>query len=634
MKSRCSLAAIALAVLVLSPLAAHAEITLNLLGTYDTGLGEGASEIVTYDPMSQRLFTVNATAATVDIIDISNPMMPSLVSSIDVTGFGAVANSVAVANGVVAVAVEADPAQSPGRVAFYNTNGALLGDVVVASLPDMVTFTPDGTKLLVANEGEPNDAYTVDPQGIVSIVDVSGGIGSATVTNIGFGAFNVGGPRAAELPADVRIFGPNATVAQDLEPEYIAISPDGSTAYVSLQENNAVAIIDIENARIQAIAALGFKDHSLPGNGLDASNRDDAINIANWPVRGMYQPDAIDAFSVGGTNYVISANEGDARDYDGFSEEERMGDLVLDPTAFPNAADLQQDENLGRLLSTTTLGDTDQDGDYDVLYSYGARSFSIWDGTTGALVYDSGDQFEQITAMQIPEIFNTNDDGESFDARSDDKGPEPEAVVVGQVGDRLLAFIGLERVGGIMVYDITDPTAPQFVVYEPSAPGDLSPEGMDFVPAAQSPTGNPLVVVSNEVSGTVSTYQVNEAIGGGGNCVADNQTLCLTNNRFAVTTTWRTSDGGTGSGTPGNLTDDTGTFYFFSETNIEVVVKVLDACDLQGFNSFWVFAGGLTDVEVTMTLTDTESNEVRTYSNALNSPFEPIRDTAAFMTCP
>ncbi len=622
--------------LLTAPPAARAQVTLDLLSTYDTGLGEGASEIVTFDPDSKRAFTVNATAATVDIIDLSNAVTPSLVGSIDVTDFGAVANSVAVAGGIVAVAVEADVKQNPGKVAFFNANGGLLGSVTVGALPDMVAFTPDGMKLLVANEGEPDDDYAVDPEGSVSIIDLSGGVGSATVTTVGFQDFNAGGPRAGELPADVRIFGPNATVAQDLEPEFIAISPDGATAYVALQENNALAIIDVDAGTVTAIAALGFKDHSLPGNGLDASNRDDAINIANWPVLGMYQPDAIATFSVGGMNYVISANEGDARDYDGFSEEERIGDLTLDSTAFPNAAMLQLDENLGRLKTTTTLGDDDGDGDFDTLYSYGARSFSIWNGTDGSLIFDSGDAFEQITAQQIPDIFNTNDDGDSFDSRSDDKGPEPEAVVVGQVGDQLLAFIGLERVGGIMVYDISDPAAPAFVLYQPSAPGDLSPEGMTFVPAASSPNGRALVLVSNEVSGTVNVYQVSEDgdVGGGGDCRPDAETLCLRDGRFSVTTNWRSFDGNTGAGRAVELNAETGSFYFFTETNLELMVKVLDACNLEGFNSFFVFAGGLTNVGVTMTVTDTATGDSKTYDNPLGTPFAPIQDTRAFFTCP
>ena len=629
--SRMSVLALAL-LLVILPGTLLAQVdSLTLIGRFDSGLGEGATEIVAFDAASQRMFTVNAENNSIDVVDLSDPTAPVLALSIALDTFGAGVNSVAVANGYVAVAVEADPKQEPGQVVFFDVQGNFLNAVTAGALPDMVAFTPDGSKVLVANEGEPSDDYTVDPEGSVTIIDLSNGVNDATTTTVGFGDFNDGGPRASELPADVRIFGPGASVAQDLEPEFIAVSPDGTTAWVALQEANAVAILDIANGTFTAIAALGFKDHSQAGNALDASNRDDAINIQNWPVLGMYQPDAVAAYDVGGTTYVISANEGDSRDYDGFSEEERMGDLNLDPTAFPDAADLQMDENLGRLKTTTTLGDDDGDGDFDRLFAYGARSFSIWNGGDGSLIFDSGDQFEQITAAQVPAIFNSDgSDPDEFDDRSDDKGPEPEAVVVGYVGGQPYAFIGLERIGGVMVYNVSDPAAPQFNLYEPSGVGDLAPEGLAFVSSDQSPNGQPLLLVSNEDSGTVAVYQI--GLVGGSECVASDEVLCLQRGRFAVSADWETTeDSGKAKGEA--LTLDTGTFYFFNENNIELVVKVLDGC-VDPFNSFWVFAGGLTDVEVTLTVTDTLTGDTKTYENGLGTPFEPIRDTQAFKTCP
>jgi 2',3'-cyclic-nucleotide 2'-phosphodiesterase/3'-nucleotidase/5'-nucleotidase len=427
-------------------------------------------------------------------------------------------NSVAVNSqgGYLAAAVEAGIKQDPGSVVFFDLEGIYQTAVEVGSLPDMLTFTPDGNKLLVANEGEPNDDYTVDPEGSVSIIDVSGGLGDLTgkVQTATFNDFD--DDQQALIDAGVRIFGPGATVSEDLEPEYIAVSPDGTTAYVSLQENNALGILDIATGEITSIVPLGFKDHSEAGNGFDASNRDDAINIQTHPVFGMYQPDAIATYEVQGETYVVTANEGDARDYDGFSEEDRVKDLDLDPTAFPDADTLQADENLGRLNITTTLGDTDGDGDYDQLFAYGARSFSIWDAE-GNLVWDSGDQFEQKLAALLPDDFNaTNDENDSFDNRSDDKGPEPEGIAIGRVGSRIYAFIGLERVGGIMMYDITNPDNPQFVNYvnnrdfsgdaEAGTAGDLGPEGVLFIDQDQSPTGQNLLVVTNEVSGSTTVY--------------------------------------------------------------------------------------------------------------------------------
>ena len=496
-------------------------IQLSVVGTYTTGVfDEGAAEIVDYDPATQRLFVVNGDANAIDVLDASDPENPEKLFDIPLDAYGAGVNSVAVKNGTVAAAVEADPKQEPGKVVFFDTDGAYLNAVSAGALPDMLIFTPDGTKVLVANEGEPDDDYLVDPEGSVSIVDISGGVTTATVTTAGFSAFNA--QAAALVEVGVRIFGPGATAAQDLEPEYIAISDDNTTAWITCQENNAVAVLDIASATITGIFPLGFKDHSLPENALDASNKDDAINLATYPnLYGMYQPDAIKAFEIGGQNYLITANEGDARDYDTFSEEDRVKDLTLDPSAFPDAADLQENEALGRLNITNTLGDVDGDGDYDELYSYGARSFSILTPSTEGfeLVFDSGSRLEQITAAQLPTEFNANnDENGSFDSRSDDKGPEPEAVTVGVINGKTYAFIGLERIGGIMVYDVSTPADPVFVQYlnnrdfngdaEAGTAGDLGPEGLVFIPAVDSPTGQNLLAAANEISGTTTLYTI------------------------------------------------------------------------------------------------------------------------------
>ncbi len=1026
-------------------------IRLQPIGTYQTGIfDESAAEINAYDPQTQRLFITNANSGTIEVLDISEPTNPVKLdfeidaNDVDVPDDRMVSgiNSVTVKNGIVVIAVEVvaagdDSIQLPGAVAFYNTNGEFLNSVEVGALPDMVTFTPDGNKIVVANEGEPNSEYDFDPEGSVSIVDISNGVENATVTTADFTAFN------DNIPEGVRVFGPNATAAQDFEPEYITVSSDSTTAYVTLQENNAVAVVNLTQGEVTAVVPLGFKDHNLApsletyffaeenlpvigtteargdirlsgfsglyfegvnqengnlifvthpdrgpdngtdndgnrifllpelqpqivrfelnqnsgdltiidqigltdtegnpltglpniadvdpdtpvdedgnalnydplgadlegivraddgtywmvdeyrpsiyhfeadgtlieryvpegsptevgtaalpevydtrranrgfeavayqdgkvyafiqtplnnptsgesrtirilefdpetettvgeylylqedigggsdkigdavaldktgeflvierdssteddsqkkvfrinlanatnlqdladdilaegetfeslsleelaakgiipvtkeihadltqlgytftdkpeglalinettiavindndfgaegidtglgiitiNNGLDASNQDDAINIRNWPVFGMYQPDAIDSFEINGETYLITANEGDSRDYDGFSEEARIADVNLDPNAFPNAAELQADEQLGRLLITTTLGisdtpfftaelsgeqevpaveteangesllwidenedlnfsltvfgldfgtlagtdaqteTTDDDvvglhiheevrgvnggvvfniledddltislnadgsatlkgiwqentieptdlgedteyylnvhtnanqsgeirgqivGDvaYDELYSFGGRSFSIWNAQ-GELVFDSGNEFEKIIAEQLPDNFNSNnDENQSFDSRSDDKGPEPEGVTTGIVDGVLYGFIGLERVGGVMVYDLTEPSAPEFVEYlnnrdfsielgdEPTpeqlaAVGDLGPEGLTFISAEDSPNGEALLVVSNEVSGSTTIYEIN-----------------------------------------------------------------------------------------------------------------------------
>lgn len=899
----------------------EAELTLTPLGTYTTGIFDGAAaEITAYDPATQRVFVTNSANAAIDVLDISNPISPTQVMTIDVTPYGSSVTSVAVHNGVLAAAIVANEKTDNGSVAFFTTDGEFITSVEAGALPDMLTFSPDGTKVLTANEGEPNDDYSIDPEGSVTIVDLSGGVETLTqdnVTQVSFAQFN-----EAALDGSIRIFGPEATVAQDLEPEYVAISSDSTTAWVTLQENNALAVIDITAGQAITLAGLGFKDWNRPqaqlqtidwsdrpvlgvtaagqeillggfsglyfegvdeasgdllfithpdrgptpepldvdgdgvnerpfalpdyqvqwvrfavnpasgvltiteqisltradgapisglpnlageagfayadekpvdlmgnpleldpygadmegivkaddgtywmvdeyrpaiyhfgpdgvlvnrfvpegsneneagvevgvealpalfaqrranrgfeavaykdgilyafiqspidnpdtGNdrnsrrgryarilafdtatnttvgqylypiglapvdkigdavalpsgellvierddatgpaaqkfiykidltnatnihgmeeasglelqtlaglgrvgirpvvkslyvdlaeigyhmgdkpeglalideqtiailndndfgisgvfspttglmdepeadrpvvlglitltpsGLDASNEDGGINIRPWPVHGVYLPDAIDTYEVDGQTYLVTVNEGDSRDYDGFSEEERVADLVLDWAVFPDAAALQKEENLGRLLSTSAGTDTNGDGLVDRILTLGGRSFSIWT-TEGDLVFDSGSQFEMILAELYPDDFNANGENDTFDGRSDDKGPEPEAVTIGQLADVTYAFIGLERIGGVMVYDITNPRQPHYITYannrdfsgdaEAGTAGDLAPESIVFVPAEESPTGDPLLIVANELSGSTTVWAI------------------------------------------------------------------------------------------------------------------------------
>lgn len=917
--------------LAVAPELADNSGALRRIGTF---AGTGA-EISAYDAGTKRLF-VSGGRSTVQVLDLSNPSNPTLVQTLDISAYGAGTNSVATRNGLVAIAIEANTKTDPGKVAFFSADGAFQAAVTVGALPDMLLFSPDGTKVLVANEGEPNSYNqpdSVDPVGSVSIIDLSNGAANATVKTAGFERFN---DLKADLQAKgVRITGPNATVAQDLEPEYITLSDDGKTAWVTLQENNAIAVIDVEAATVTDLLPLGLKDHSKglptltsyefkdlpvlgttatvnpsnptqtgagqeirlggfsglafegaaangnlkfithtdrgpngepdaqgrpfalpdfqpqlvrfelnrtsgeislterigltrpngqpltglpnlqsgaagtaytdevavdlfgnrlandplgsdfegiavagdgtfwlvdeyrPGiyhfdpqgrlidrfipkgsptatgefgtpalpevyaqrrnnrgfeaialegnklyafiqsaidnpdtandstsrssrnlrvlefdistksvtgeylyildsisgsgtartdkigdavsigngkflvierddrasasankllyeidlsgatninatpsvggktieqlsvaelnaanlkpvskrlvtnaaalgytgvekleglaridantialindndfgiggsaasagvlseatvaptvklgiiefnqsNGLDVSDRDSAINIRNLPVFGIYQPDAIVSFTVNGETYLITANEGDARDYPGFSEEVRVGDsrYQLDPTVFPNAAELKQNANLGRLTVTTATGDTDGDSLFERIEVFGGRSFSIRDAS-GNLVFDSGDQFERITAAAFPANFNSDHVENTFDTRSDNKGPEPEGVVVGTINDRIYAFIGLERIGGVMVYEVTNPRKPVFVEYvnprdfkvDPtSGKTDSGPEGLTFIAAKDSPNGKSLLVVTNEVSNTTSIFEFN-----------------------------------------------------------------------------------------------------------------------------
>ena len=688
----------------------HEERKTQLLSTYETGLfDEGAAEITVFDPASGHILFVNAYQNSVTALDLFEDGTVSFAFEVSVEAQvpGGTANCLAVHDGLVAVAVEDGVFGAPGKVAFYSAfDGSVVGvPVEVGVMPDNVQFSPDGSKVITADEGEPNDDYTEDPLGSISIIDIVNGSPVLTATVLTFASFEgiesalaleggrvfgqiqVPDPAGSEwvvlgnevwtdlgshtststasglffseyaegsssnkyleiyngTGADVDLSGfsistcnngcdvegefdypdnvtfaagtiiangdvfvmahPNSdppilaeaddisfsyfsngddfqaltlagatanqytiidkigdfgddpgsgwtvagvenatqnntlkrnssitsgsldwsnssslaysstpsTLSQDLEPEYVAVSPNSETAYVVCQENNILAVVDLATSSVTALKGLGYKDHSLPGNGYDPTDRNDGqINIAPQPTLGMYQPDAMVSHTIAGATYVFTANEGDARDYDGYSEETRVEDLTLDPTAYPNAATLQLETALGRLKTTTSQGDMDGDGDVDQIYSYGARSFSIWDAA-GNLVWDSGDLIEEVLA----DFYMTGYPGVdySFDSRSDDKGPEPEAVEVATVDDQVFCFVGLERASGVMVFNVTDPTMPFVESYEPPSflntpvegnDRETAPECVEFVAAADNITGKDLVIVANELTGSIS----------------------------------------------------------------------------------------------------------------------------------
>ena len=520
------------------------NLALTPIGTYASGVlfnGDvGAAEIPAYDWLTKRVYVVNAVQKRVDVLDIQNPAAPTKLTHFDVSDLGT-PNSVDTRLGIIAVAMEASVRTDPGTVVFFTPGGARLGTIEVGAVPDMLTFSPNGRFLLVANEGE---AGAVDPMGSVSIIDVHKWPRHVSVDTADFTSFD----DATLDPSIVIAAGKAPSV--DLEPEYITVSHDSKRAWVTLQDANAVAEIDVDGGEVTALRGLGFKDHGAAANALDASDRDNSINLCTWPgLYGMYQPDAIASFHHHGQTYLLTANEGDSR----AADEARVSALTLGPGFEPIA---RQNQNLGRLTVNRTLGMTG--GVYDRLYAYGARSISIW-SSGGDQVFDSGDQLERIAASfpggpapapplvlepPVPAApaatcpraaaaspapplttpFNSNhEEGNSFDTRSDNKGPEPEGVALGKLHGHTYAFIGLERLSGVVAYDVTDPEAPAFKTYvnprdfnqpvsiagapNPAA-GDLGPEGLTFIPAWQSPTFRPLLVVSNEVSGTTTVYEV------------------------------------------------------------------------------------------------------------------------------
>ncbi len=498
------------------------EIVLSDTGTAS---GVGGAEIPAFDPATDLAFA--ASNAGVQVVDLSNPSSPVMLAPIDLTADPYNLSSkdvshVIVKNGVLAVSIISVPNTDPGTVAFIDpASRALLGSVAVGAVPDQLIFTPDGSKVLVANEGEKElfatNPASINPEGSVSIIDVSGGFAAPTVQTATFASFN--GQEAVLRARGIRIF-PGNSAELDLEPEYVAVSPDGLTAMVVLQEANAVAILDIATTTFTAINPLGLKNFS--GMLADFSDRDSSSNgqliklITGMPAYGMFMPDVIAAYQSGGQTFYVTANEGDDRnDFSAAGETTTVNNASydLDNTVFPtegvaptttpatSGSGLKGNAQLGRLNVCNVpglRGDLDEDGDIDRILSYGGRSFSILDAA-GQRIFDSGDVIDRILTTYFPSNYD--------DGRSDNKSAEPEGVSIGVIGGRTYAFVGLERSHSVMIFDVTDPADVTFTTVA-NRSGDLNPEGMLIVPATDSPTGNPLLLVGNEVSFTLTTYEI------------------------------------------------------------------------------------------------------------------------------
>ena len=551
------------------------SISLTEQARYTSGIFDAsAAEIVTFDSDSQQTFVVNADSGQIDILDSSSITAPTLTTSLNIAAdlqtatvitssseVGA-ANSVAVSNGLIAIAVEAGTKTDDGWIVFYKVADlSYLTAIQVGALPDMVTFTPDGTQVIAAIEGEPNDDYSIDPEGEIALLDITSWDGTTlttALTEIGFSDFNVGSGRNGDLPSTKMVLDGysasaldnKATIAESFEPEYVTVNADSTKAYVTLQENNAIAVVDLATKAIDKIIGLGFKDHSLTENKMDASQKD-GVNLKNWPVMGMYMPDSITSMEYNGKTYLLTANEGDDRQdwldnvtdqtsceaagyyfdssdncIDAFTAKDYYNsfNVTLNSGLATNGG-FGEDDELRRLKFSyhTTAAMNGNGTFFNNIYAYGGRSFSIYDAETGEQVFDSGDDFETLTAEKYGDSFNNDNAENTGDDRSDNKGPEPEAIAVGEVNGKTYAFIGLERMGGIMVYDVSNPESPNFVEYvsnrditkqpDPSladfdANGDYGPEGFKFVSADHSPSGKPLLIVGSEVSGSTTFYEI------------------------------------------------------------------------------------------------------------------------------
>ncbi|AIQ46341.1 hypothetical protein R70723_10990 [Paenibacillus sp. FSL R7-0273] len=500
-------------------------ISITKIGGYSVGTTNedgGVAEIVRYNRDNGKFYLVNGSThpATVDIVDLKDGVHPEKEASINIevlseTGgfsYGDLTSvDINTATKRIAVAVQEADAMKNGKVLVLDYGGKLLETFEAGVQPDMVKYTADGRYILTADEAEPR-TLAGDPEGSVTIIDtVTKAVSLVKFDNPAV-IDDLVHIRGAADPETKLITGKGAKAdaVRDLEPEFIELSEDQKTAYISLQENNAIAAVDIASGKLLWVKGLGFKDLSLPQNALDLQ-KDNLIQLENVPFYGVYMPDGISQYTVNGTTYLFTANEGDATEWDSKENASTIGKMKssLDPAS---AA--------AKFLAGTTNYDGVEvmsDMGHDGIYLYGARSFSIWDASTMKQVYDSGSDFEQITAERLPAYFNASNSNTTLDSRSTKKGPEPEYVKTGKVGNKALAFIGLERIGGLMTYDVTNPEQPAFVNYintreftpKNNIETDTGPEGIEFIAAADSPTGLPLVLVANEVGGTVAIYQLN-----------------------------------------------------------------------------------------------------------------------------
>ena len=507
-----------------------AALQAELAGRYNSGAMSadgGSLEIVQYNAENGFAYAVSGVKGKLIAVDLNASLsgdkavelsgteydIRSLVRADNFTYGDMTSVAISPDGGTLAAAIQAEDYTASGIVAVF-TCGAdgsltLRGTVSVGVQPDMVTFTPDGKYILTADEGEPRMGYTaegaVDPKGSVTVIDAA----DLSARTVDFTAFDSAGARAA-LAAEGVVLKKDTAPSVDLEPEYIACTND--TAYITCQEANAIAVLDIAKGKFTGVWSVGFEDYSqVP---IDLGNDDKTYAPSTYEdLKGIRMPDAVSLYQVNGTTYLITANEGDSRTW------------PVDVETDVNEIKSKKSPNGRSFEKKVTWFDASQyDGlESGVDYLFGGRSFSVLRVTENGLeeVYDSGSDFEAITAKHFPDFFNCSNDNIDLEDRSGKKGPEPEGTAVGAVNGRTYAFIALERIGGVMIYDVTDPAKAEFVNYINSREfaadiqGDVSPEGLCFVPAAESRTGKPLLLAACEVSGTLAVYELTGKSSGG-----------------------------------------------------------------------------------------------------------------------
>ena len=463
----------------------------------------GVAEIVSYNPDNGKAYVVNGQAGVLNVVTVNADGSLTTEESIQVQNlidgftYGDMTSVAAdTVNGHVVIALQAADYAAAGRIAVLDYDGNLLKSYETGVQPDMVTVSSDGKWILTADEGEPREGYgagTTDPAGSVTLVNTE----TDKVKVIGFSGFDSTALAEQGILFN-KVDGQILSAAQDLEPEYIALNADNSKAYISLQEANAIATLDIASGEFTSIKSLGFQDLSTDANSADLVEDGGYAAISYENAVGVRMPDGISTFEVNGTTYLATANEGDAREWGDFINEAKADLTDSEGNAVEKVRVLDHDVTAGL--------------DENTNYLFGSRSFSIFNAETMELVYDSGNDFERLTADYLSWWFNSSNDDIDIDSRSAKKGPEPETVTVKQLGDRWYAFVGLERIGGIMVYDVTNPFGASYVNYintrdfSGEIAGDVAPEGLAFIAAEDSPSGSPVLLAACEVSGTLAAY--------------------------------------------------------------------------------------------------------------------------------
>jgi hypothetical protein len=522
---------------VLSSEASYAQISLLSNFSANFGNGTSAGEIVGFDKVSKNLFVTSSSSAAyqINIFDLSNPSSAVGVGAIDFSSsFGSKADmsalsSVAInsAKGFgVASLIPTANTTTLGKVGFFDLSSRTsLGTIDVGYHPDSVSFSPDGSKLIVVNEGEFNASSATNAPGSISVIDVSGinsgnlanllsltpvtrdfssanlasGVSLSGIRNSNLAAVGTSGTFISSVPDFTQAANQNPNA---IEPEYASVI--GDKVYVSLQDNNAIGEYDLTQNLWTKVTNLGTITQTI-----DATDTGSTISITQT-VKGLPMPDMLATYSKNGKTYVVTANEGDARVDD--RDVSRFGDIagddsmntILDGNYPTSNTGVRANAQLGRLNVSRIDGDTDGNGRIDEIRMLGTRSITIWEVTGAGLqqVYDSGSYFET--------YIRDNDPTGWVDSRSDDKGPEPEGLTLGEIDGKTFAFIGMERNNGIFMFDITDPNAPSFFGYTRTSDGSntpLRPEGMSFISAADSPNGQNLLIVGYEGDGTLASSE-------------------------------------------------------------------------------------------------------------------------------